>query len=243
MSDNILFQYLDWDSNFFGVRIARINSNRLIEETLKEANSWCAANKIDCLYLLADTDDDMTVLQAESGNFHLVDLRMTFQKQIADSDNVPTNDNRIRLCKSQDIEELRLIARKNHSDTRFYFDRHFSHELCDELYATWIERSCENFADAVFVVDHDGEAGGYISCHLREGNVGQIGLVGVGPTLQGKGIGTLLVGHAVNWFATQGMRKVTVVTQGRNVAAQRLYQKRGFLTQSVQLWYHKWYNK
>ena len=32
-----------------------------------------------------------------------------------------------------------------------------------------------------------------------------------------------------------------VVTQGRNIAGQRLYQRCGFLTRSVELWYHKWY--
>jgi len=33
---------------------------------------------------------------------------------------------------------------------------------------------------------------------------------------------------------------VTVVTQGLNVPAQRLYQKSGFLVSSVYLWYHLW---
>ena len=45
---------------------------------------------------------------------------------------------------------------------------------------------------------------------------------------------------ALDWFATQGVEKVTVVTQGRNGAAQRLYQRCGFVTGSIHLWYHKW---
>jgi hypothetical protein len=32
-----------------------------------------------------------------------------------------------------------------------------------------------------------------------------------------------------------------VVTQGNNLAAQRLYQTCGFLSRDLQLWYHKWY--
>jgi hypothetical protein len=34
---------------------------------------------------------------------------------------------------------------------------------------------------------------------------------------------------------------VNVVTQGRNSKAQRLYERCGFLTRSVQLWYHRWF--
>lgn len=244
MSTNTLCQHLNWDSDFFAVRIARINTHQLTEKNLQEANSWCAANKIDCLYFLADTNDNETIMLAERSEFHLVDLRITFEKRMAavTTDNISVTKGLIRLCEARDIEELRNIARNNHHDTRFYFDGHFSHERCDELYATWIERSFKDFADAVFIADSEGKAGGYITCHLREGNIGQIGLVGVGPALQGKGVGTLLVNHAICWFATQGIGKVTVVTQGRNVPAQRLYQKCGFLTQSFQLWYHKWFN-
>src|ERR1035441_5781677 len=62
-----------------------------------------------------------------------------------------------------------------------------------------------------------------VSCHLdlvrREG---QIGLVGVGPEVRGRGIGKNLVLAAIDWFRTQGVHEVTVVTQGNNRAAQRL---------------------
>jgi hypothetical protein len=33
---------------------------------------------------------------------------------------------------------------------------------------------------------------------------------------------------------------VRVVTQGRNVRAQRLYQAHGLLTRSIGLWFHRW---
>jgi ribosomal protein S18 acetylase RimI-like enzyme len=48
---------------------------------------------------------------------------------------------------------------------------------------------------------------------------------------------------ALDWFAQQQVDTVTVVTQGRNIAAQALYQRRGFITQSQQLWYHKWFRR
>jgi dTDP-4-amino-4,6-dideoxy-D-galactose acyltransferase len=36
------------------------------------------------------------------------------------------------------------------------------------------------------------------------------------------------------------MRSVTGATQGRNIVMQRLFQKCGFVTRSVELWYHRW---
>ena len=46
-------------------------------------------------------------------------------------------------------------------------------------------------------------------------------------------------GHAATHFGAPDNR--SVVTQGRNVAAQRLYQSAGFRTAAVQLWHHCWF--
>jgi hypothetical protein len=36
---------------------------------------------------------------------------------------------------------------------------------------------------------------------------------------------------------------MTVVTQGRNVPAVRTFQRAGFLASSIDLWFHKWYER
>ena len=110
------------------------------------------------------------------------------------------------------------------------------------LYETWIRRSCEGYADAVLVAETGGGPAGYITCHLSGSPpAGSIGLVGVGGDARGAGTGTTLVGAAIEWFQGRGVQEVSVVTQGRNLAAQRLYQRAGFRIQAVELWYHKWF--
>ena len=46
--------------------------------------------------------------------------------------------------------------------------------------------------------------------------------------------------YIINQSAAKGIKKIFVVTQGRNYMAQRLYQSAGFKTFSTELWYHKW---
>jgi ribosomal protein S18 acetylase RimI-like enzyme len=83
---------------------------------------------------------------------------------------------------------------------------------------------------------------GFISCHLLPASSqGHIGLVGVSSEASGKGIGRALVLAALEWFAVHHANEVKVVTQASNISAQRLYQRCGFLSAEVQIWYHKWY--
>ena len=135
---------------------------------------------------------------------------------------------------------LRGIARTGHRDTRFYSDEHFDRMKCDLLYETWIENSFRGFAQAVLVAEVEGKPAAYLTCHLKD-QESQIGLVGVGESSRGMGLGTKLVQHFFSWSREQGARRAIVVTQGRNLGAQRLYQRNGFQTVSLQLWYHRWF--
>ena len=236
-------QFLDWDSDFFGRRIARVATNSLTADTVRSILEWCRAGQIDCLYFLCSADDANTVRLAEDSGFRFVDIRMTLERQVDGERPVrgAAGEGIIRACATGDIPALRAIAGVTHRDSRFYYDPNFPRELCDALYATWIEKSCRGYADSVLVVELDGQAVGYVSCHLHPGSRGQIGLIGVGAGSQGKGMGGILVNASLDWCASREMTRMTVVTQGRNVKALRLYQKCGFLVQSVQLWYHKWF--
>ena len=236
-------QSLDWDSEFFGRRIARITTNRLRRETLERVLAWCEARSIECAYFLASADDDTTVRLAEDHGFQLVDLRVTLERSLAGAtgDGTPGEAMTTRLARSDDVPVLRAIARVNHRDTRFYHDANFPRERCDALYETWIERSCGGYADAVWVCERARRPVGYVSCHRVGERAGQIGLLGVDPAVHGAGVGRRLVAAALDWFADLGAERVSVVTQGRNVRGQRLYQRAGFVTASLELLYHRWF--
>jgi ribosomal protein S18 acetylase RimI-like enzyme len=109
------------------------------------------------------------------------------------------------------------------------------------LYETWTEKSCNGYADTVLVAEIEDLPVGYIACHLLDEINGQIGLVGVGSDYQGRRLGQDLLNASLRWFAEMGREQVIVATQGRNVIGQRMYQKCGFLTRSLQLWYHRWF--
>ena len=233
--------YLDWDSNFFDLRIARLNRPRLDEATVAEALDWCAARHIDCLYFLADSDHASTPILAERNAFRLTDVRMTFERTLAPADQW-TQDTSVRVAREDDLAALRQIASSTHRDTRFYFDEHFDRAKCDQLYATWIENSFRGFAQGVLAAEIDDSPVAYLTCHLKAAEA-QIGLVGVGAEFQGRGLGTKLVQSFFLWARQHQANRVTVVTQGRNLGAQRLYERNGFVTASLQLWYHRWFSR
>jgi dTDP-4-amino-4,6-dideoxy-D-galactose acyltransferase len=235
--------FLEWDSAHFGYRIARAAGNRLDRSNLGAMLAWCETHQIDCLYFLADSHDGQTIRLAEATQFSLVDVRLTLDRHL-DRTTTPCPVSAgltIREWRPGDLAALRAIARQSYRDTRFYYDGHFATASVDALYETWIEKSCRGYADAVLVAEAEQQAAGYLSCHILDGAWGQVGLVGVHPAWQGQGIGHALVDSALGWFAARGLQQVRIVTQGRNIAAQRLYGCCGFLPRTLQLWYHRWF--
>lgn len=231
-------RFLQWDSDFFGFRIASLLRNHLTPEILVEAFDWCERERIGCLYFLAAANSPQTTVLAELNGFRFVDVRLTLEHRLKTE---PNPGGQVRHCRESDIPVLRAIAAVSHRDSRFYYDPDFPDEQCDALYETWIERSFAGYADAVLVAEGDSGPAGYISCHVSEDGTGSIGLFAVAEHARGHGVGRGLVNAALAHFRGRGVSRVMVVTQGRNCAAQRLYQSCGFQTCSLQIWYHRWF--
>ncbi|MCU0496401.1 MAG: GNAT family N-acetyltransferase [Anaerolineae bacterium] len=238
----MISELLSWDSDFFGLRIARIppTITRLTPELLAEVETWCHANAIDCLYFLADPFDPITVRLAETHHFRLTDTRTTVHRAITDQSFTAAEN--VRLFQPADLAHLRPIARTSYSDSRFYFDRCFARERCDALYQTWLERSVDGsgFADFVFVYELNGLPVGYITGSKRN-TMGSIGIVGVSEAARGHSIGSALLQTALKWFSDEGLTHVNIVTQGRNLGALKFYQRNGFFIHEIAFWYHRWF--
>ena len=220
-------ELLEWDTDFWGVRIARVTGSP------RAAASWARANGVACLYYLAPADDPARSHEAEAAGYRLMDVRVELARTPAPSSSTA------RPHHAQDVDVLAAIARASHRTTRFYADSRFPKGRCDDLYETWIRKSCAGWADAVLVVGPQGSPAGYVSCHADD-RTGSMGLMAVSEAARGEGIGAELVRAAVDWCAGNGLEEVTVATQARNVAAQRTFESCGFRTASVGLWFHRW---
>jgi GNAT superfamily N-acetyltransferase len=141
-----------------------------------------------------------------------------------------------------DLHQLEEIAVEVSHSSRYSFDNKFRLGDNERLYRQWIINSFHGLADVVFVArwaDESSDAVGLISCAARE-NIAHIQLAGVHHAYRQKGVGTGLVQTALDWARNERVGKMQVVTQARNVPAQRLYQQMGFFTKSMTLFYHKW---
>lgn len=238
--------FLEWDTKFFNYRIAKVIPNRLSQLQAQSIANWCAENDIECIYFLAHSDDMETVRVVEDNEYRQVDVRVTYEFRL---DDFSTN----RQLKSQfilddtnqlDVNDMLSIIDNAFQNTRFYFDPNFTEEQCNNLYKTWLIRSIEeDFADHVIVIRKDDKPQAFITCQLnKETKVGSIGLIGVAEFARGQQLAPFLIDVALEYFQAMGMIQVEVVTQARNISANRLYQKCGFRTKNTYLWYHKWFN-
>jgi dTDP-4-amino-4,6-dideoxy-D-galactose acyltransferase len=239
------FALLDWDSQFFGVKVGSIQQEKLDDADAHAAAEWARENRVDWLYFLADAQDPETIQAAQRARFQYVGdrlelgrrLRGPLREALPDPEGIA-----FREAKHTDVADLRSIAESAYEQSRFFFDAHVDRSKARELYGVWIERSVvDAYADWVIVADSAAGPCGYITGKRVVNGTGSIGLVGVSAGVRGQGVGAQLVERAVDRFAAQNFEQVVVVTQGSNVFAQRLYQRCGFLSQSVKSWFHKWY--
>lgn len=243
-SDQPACRLLDWDTEFWAMPIGRVEGDTLTSERIDRVDAWAHEHEIACLYFLARSDDPDTVRLAEDAGFRLVDVRVTMTRPSGtpplSAPDVPRLV--IRAWLPADISDLRRLALDSYTISRFYYDGRFPSDKCADLYATWIERSCGGEADAVLVAEVDAAVAGYISCHLPEADGrATFGLIAVDDQLRRLGIGDALLAEGIAWLEERGADRISIATQGRNVGTQRFVQRQGFLTEELQLWFHKWY--
>ncbi len=139
---------------------------------------------------------------------------------------------KIRVATPQDIPTLKKMVRGLFPDSRFYNDPFFSKREADRLYQAWIENSVKaEAADIVFCVPETG----FITCRRSTEKTGEIVLLGIKKNLRGKGFGSALARAAMQWFAEEKVKNVTVRTQLRNLKALNFYLARGFSPKSYDI--------
>ncbi len=240
-----VFKLLEWDSSFFGFNIGYVSCRRLtknIESYIKEKSKELS---IDMVQYNCNCHDQVSIMTAENNGYSFVDVRVTFELMLqkVDTDNNELGSVTFRKGEEKDIEKLKKIAGEIYTLSRYYFDQNFNQKKVKEFYEGWLEKGIRGqYDDYCFIIEIDNRAVAFTTVKENGDGTADIGIVGVDNNYSGRSIGTILLKKVIEELKKKNLSVLRVVTQGRNYPAQRLYQKSGFITNQMELWYHKWLN-
>jgi hypothetical protein len=167
--------------------------------------------------------------------FEPYDIRVEFERRLLAAA-PPETGVVVREAGPADEPVLSQLATETITATRFVLDQHFPRDRVPLLYSEWVRRGLSSgSARRVLLAE---PAAGFLVCGLdTEVLLGSIELVGVASCFAR----SLLMERAHVVMLESGCRRARVVTQGRNVGAQRLYQSLGYKTLNVAWWLHRWH--
>jgi len=229
-------KYLDWDSNFFSLKIGQIllNSDEKLLGLLKNALD----NKYDLIYLIGDNEYNIDKKILKKYNGSLVDKKVIFNKKLKDK-NIKETFTIEYLEKDlrPELEQLAYVAGKY---SRFKVDKNFNDVYFYKMYKIWIEESIKhNIADKVFIINVDNVIKGFITLEILE-KKGVIGLIAVSSDSQEKGYGRSLLNICENTLFNNNIKHIEVATQFENYNARNFYKKCGYKIYEIKSVYHFW---
>ena len=237
-----LVSIMKWDSDFFGFNVAYLSCRNLTESILFKIDSFIKTNNVRLIEYLCNCHDDKSVKIAEKNNFHFTDIRLTFDLLLNIKYNkILSSGFEIKAATKNDIARLQSLTSDLYKDSRYFYDGNFDLSKINEFYSSWVEKAVIGTFDKIcYTLYCHGNPIGFCTIKYTSEDIANIGLFGIDSAYSGKGLGKLLLQGVCDRLIDEGIKKILVVTQGRNYAAQRLYQSIGFKTSRTQLWYHKW---
>ncbi len=227
-----------WDSEFFGFSIGQIEKDYLNKSELKLVDEWASKEDIKLIYYLLKSPKPDYLQAAEDSGYKYRDLRLEFDLNLKTWNLGILKSHRSRKVKESDLNELKQIASKSYGLSRFYHEPIIGSQKADKLFEVWIDKNFKDEDTEIFILEESQKVGAFFSAKIKAENA-TIELVGVSEQFRGKGLGQELLAHGLAELKELGLANIFVVTQGSNVAAQRLYQKMGFMTANAATWLHK----
>ncbi len=233
---------LDWDSQFFGFRVARTTDGTLTKDSVISLLDNAKKNNIKLIYCSILPSDELANQVAILHNAILVDKKMTYSYGVSkDSVIHQVVSNKIKIYEETEAnEKLIPLALQSGVCSRFKRDKNFPQGTSDKLFTIWIQNSVKKInASEVLVYKEGLEEIGLITLSLF-GNYVSIGLLAVDKFYQGRTIGRKLLDAALKKSIEWEIDTLKVVTQEANKVACIFYEKYGFKLDKVENIYHFW---
>lgn len=236
-------EILDWDSNFFSLKIASVVIDSADPEFLDNIISEYKTLNFDLIYLFIKGEVIIPNVLLSRHNSILVDIKQIYEIDLVENIRLDSKSTQIKEFRGKP-SELYNLAFQSGVRSRYKLDRNFSNTDFQNLYKIWVKNSLNHtIADKVIVYEEDSRILGFITLQIEENNSVAIGLIATDYTYRSKGIGSVLINYAKYFTIEQGLHILNVATQKENLAACSFYKKQGMSLKSETYIYHIWLKK
>ena len=232
------YEFLPWDSDFFGFGVGRIN-NSIDYKELSSIAQEGKKNSIRLFYYLTLVEQDINLLNSHFRIARLVDKKVLFYKKNL----IPKvyDDNKVNeYFKKAPNKDMYALAIESGMYSRFKVDPEIPNGKFEELYRIWIENSVnKKKADKVFYTGSLKKLSGIVTIEKLQ-HVAKIGLLSVDSKFRGQKLGSYLMYCCENYCVKNNLIRLDVYTQADNHTACSFYSSNGFEIDNIKYVYHLW---
>ncbi len=241
-----MIEYLEWDSDFFGISVGSVRNRVASESHLDSMLMELSGSNLNLVYVTVPIDRPalITRILHEKGAI-LADTRaemaIDMKKYHSPQAVIKSTDFILRTAENEDAASAGELASCCFRGlTRFYRDPRLSDRKCDELYRIWAERDIRTGENISLLCTFKGKLAGFCTVVCTEDENARIGLIGVDSELRGCGIGQALLKKTAGILREKGIEHLIAITQLASIGAIRMYERAGFLLRETSILVHLW---
>lgn len=222
-----------WDSEFWDINIYDLehkDETSNIEKEIKDVTR----NRPFVIQRLVTEENIEHINWLEDHNFRFVESKVTMIKKVENKMNFPEKG----LYK--DVEEEELAKYENDFYSLYGKVSRFSllgKKKLNEFYYEWASKSIRGELDHKCVGYYSDDLEGFITYKIVNQDL-VIGLLGVFPKFQGRGVSQKLLTYINNIAIETNCTNIYVATQGKNTKALNAYISSGFYIENIKQWYY-----
>lgn len=239
-----MFTQIEWDTAFFGLRIARFAPSRAIGQAEMEAVLADARREGYRLVYFFPEKKQTSVGDWPCAGW-LADVKCVYKTRIEqhrarNGADAPRFWGTWTWEQATPSEALYQVALNCGEWSRFRLDARLPRGSYERLYRKWLDASVGGeLADVVRCTGLQDHPSGLATLWVKDG-LASVGLLGIAETARGQGFGTQLLGALREEAYLRGATQLSVATQRNNEAACRFYERQGFVLVHEQPVYHIW---
>jgi ribosomal protein S18 acetylase RimI-like enzyme len=231
---------LAWDTDYFGIKSARINLASDVDEVgQNEIIDFCSKYDFITILNLNNIKDNNQWIGSKTTAF-LADVNIQFLKELKGLPQI-MDESTVVFRNYKRNEEIINIAGNSFMHSRFFNDPNLPIKEASNIYLHWTECAFENDDKYFVICKRDNQIAGYILFSINATDqTAIIELIAVHEYFRGQRVGKSLIQTMETYLIEKNIKKIKVGTQVDNVSAAQFYNSVGFKYVSCSAVYHLW---